>query len=111
MVLGEKVYFLEVRDDLIGYLEVKVLSLGKVFGVENFILYDIIFRWGYFLIVVVDGGLEFRKEVVEILERLGVFWVVVLFYNVRVNGVMEFGYILIVLMLVKMMDGMGKKWK
>lgn len=65
---GKKCYLLEARDDLTGFVETKILPDGKAISVRRFLEYDIFLRWGLPLCVVVDGGSEFKKEVIEILR-------------------------------------------
>ena len=76
---------------------------------ESFLRRQIFLRYGLPITVVVDGGSEFKKEVVEILKRLEVDRVSISPYNSRANGVNEAGYILIAVALAKITNGIGKR--
>jgi hypothetical protein len=93
-----------------GYLEVKVLLNAKAISVESFLRYIIFPRYGLPLIVVVDGGSKFKKEVIEILKYLGIDRVSIFLYNFRVNRVNKVSYILIIVILVKITNRTREKW-
>jgi hypothetical protein len=57
---------------LTGYLEAKVLPNAKATSIELFLRYIIFPRYGLPLIVVVNRGSKFKKEVMEILKYLGI---------------------------------------
>ena len=78
---------------------------------ESFLRRQIFLRYGLPIMVVVDGGSEFKKEVVEILKRLGVDRISISPYNSRANGVNEAGHIPIAAALAKMTNGIGKRWR
>ena len=108
---GKKCFLLEARDDLTGFVEIKILPDRKAILVRRFLEYDIFLRWGLPLCVVVDGGSEFKKEVIEILRQLKIQRVVISPYNSRANGINEQGYIPIATALAKITKGIGKGWR
>jgi transposase InsO family protein len=94
---------------LTGYLEAKVLLNAKAISIELFLKYIIFPRYGLPLIVVVNRGSKFKKEVVEILKYLGIDRVSISPYNSQVNGVNEVGYIPIIIVLAKIINGTREK--
>ena len=61
--------------------------------------------------MVIDGGSEFKKEVVQILKNLQIPRVTISPYNSRANRVNEVGHISIAASLAKATGGTGKGWK
>ena len=108
---GKKSYLLEARDDLTGFVEAEVLNRKTAAAVETFVKRNILLRWGYPQVVVVDGGSEFKKEAAQILKDLQIPRVVISPYNSRANGVNEVGHISIAAALAKATDGTGKGWR
>ncbi|AEO60072.1 hypothetical protein MYCTH_2066229, partial [Thermothelomyces thermophilus ATCC 42464] len=93
---GEKPYFLlEVRNDLIGFIEAEVLPNKLARAVKNFINYNI------FLLIVVNRGSKFKGEVKAILEELGVKCIIISPYNSRANNINKARYIPIIATLAK----------
>jgi transposase InsO family protein len=92
-----------------GYLEAKVLLNAKATNIESFLRCIIFPRYSLPLIVVVNRGSKFKKEIVEILKRLGIDRVSISPYNSQVNGVNEVSYILIIVVLAKIINGTREK--
>lgn len=53
------------------------------------ILYNIISRYGYPPIVIVNGGSKFKKEAIKILKRLRDSQVKIVLHNIKVNRITE----------------------
>ncbi len=108
---GKKVFLLEARDDLTGYVEAEILPNKGAAGVKRFIQDKILLRWGFPLAVVIDGGSEFKAEAKEILHRFNIDRISISPYNSRANGINEAGHLPIAASLAKMTGGTGRNWK
>ena len=110
-LLGKKYYLLEARDNLIGFIEAKILSRKIAAIVENFIKRYILLYQGYPYIIVINRGIEFKKKVVKILKSLQIPRVIISPYNSRANRVNKVSYISIVVSLAKVTGSIGKNQK
>ncbi|AEO68437.1 uncharacterized protein THITE_2049536, partial [Thermothielavioides terrestris NRRL 8126] len=95
-------FLVEAYNDLIGYIEVKILLNKSFESVKSFILQ-------YILFIVVDRGSKFKGEVKKILYKLGIKRVIILLYNLYTNGVNEASYILIATLFIKMTNSIRKR--
>ena len=98
------------RDDLSGWVEARALSAVNAQSVAKFIWEDVICRHGVFGRMVVDGGGEFKGEVIEILQKYGISCVKISAYNSKANGVAEGGHKPLINALMKLSEGGVKKW-
>ncbi|KAK4700703.1 hypothetical protein P7C70_g5540, partial [Phenoliferia sp. Uapishka_3] len=106
---GTKPYLLTAREDLTGWVEGKALPKITSKAVSDFIRNTLIPRFGWFYQATVDGGAEFKGEVVEALRDLGIRRVVIAPYHPEANGMEERGHQPIVDCLVKVSDS-PKQW-
>jgi hypothetical protein len=98
------------RDDLSGWVEAK--AYGKVTAkiIAQFIWDEIICRHGLFDRLVVDGGGEFKGEVIRILNTYDIKRIQVSAYHAQANGMIEGGHKAIVAALITLTDGGTLKW-
>lgn len=109
--MATKCYLLEARCDLSGYVEAGILPDKSAKHVKDFLLVNVLLRWGLPLEVLVDGGSEFKGELTEILTQLGIKRKNISPYNSKANGANESGHFSIASALGKMTNGVGAQWK
>ena len=98
------------RDNLSGWPEGRALRTVNARTVADFIWQDVICRHGIFGRLVVDGGSEFKKEVIEILRKYGIKRVQISAYNAQANGKVEGGHKPILNALMALTEGGKLKW-
>ncbi|KAK4701125.1 hypothetical protein P7C70_g5112, partial [Phenoliferia sp. Uapishka_3] len=101
---GTKRYLLTAREDLTGWVEGKALAEITSKEVENFLSRTIIPRFGWFYQATVDGGSEFKGEVIRALKEFGIRRIVIAPYHPEANGMEERGHQPLVDTLVKISD-------
>ncbi|KAK4698933.1 hypothetical protein P7C70_g7335, partial [Phenoliferia sp. Uapishka_3] len=106
---GAKPYLLTAREDLTGWVEGRAIPSPSSREVTKFIRETLIPRFGWFHQATVDGGPEFRGEVVKALKELGIKRVVIAPYHPEANGQEERGHQPLVDCLVKITDS-PKMW-
>ncbi|KHE80116.1 hypothetical protein GE21DRAFT_1219180, partial [Neurospora crassa] len=77
---------LEVKDNLISYVEATLLLIASLNKVKDFFKF-LFLKWGYFLIVLVNSGVEFQKAIIKYLLQLGILRESIVFYNLRANSI------------------------
>ncbi|AEO61115.1 hypothetical protein MYCTH_39662, partial [Thermothelomyces thermophilus ATCC 42464] len=95
-------FLLKARNDLIEFIEAKVLPNKLARAVKNFINRNIL------LLIVINRGSKFKGEAKAILEELGVKHIIISPYNSRANGVSKARYIPIIAALAKITIGTRK---
>jgi len=98
------------RDKLSGWPEARALRTVNAKAIADFIWQEVICRHGIFGRLTVDGGAEFKKEVIEILRRYGVRRVQISAYNAQANGKIEGGHKPILNALMTLTEGGKTKW-
>ncbi|AEO70796.1 uncharacterized protein THITE_2057184, partial [Thermothielavioides terrestris NRRL 8126] len=93
-------FLVEAYDDLIGYIEAKILLNKSSKSVKSFISRYILF---------VDKGSKFKSEIKEILCKLGIKRVIISLYNSYINSVNKASYIPIATLFIKMTNSIGKR--
>lgn len=83
---------ISARCDLSGWIEARAVWHGTSSEVALFVQEDIVHRHGLPIVVVVDGGSEFKGELTNLLENLGVYRVVTSAYHPQANGMIENGH-------------------
>ena len=73
--------------------------------VTKFIYEDIFCRHSIFGLMTVDGGPKNKKEVAELLRLYGIERVQIFTYNPPTNGLVEYGYRIIMDVLSKLTEG------
>ncbi|KAK4706028.1 hypothetical protein P7C70_g168, partial [Phenoliferia sp. Uapishka_3] len=101
---GSKRYLLTAREDLTGWVEGKALANITSKEVENFLSRTIIPRFGWFYQATVDGGSEFKGELIRALKEFGIRRIVIAPYHPEANGMEERGHQPLVDTLVKISD-------
>ncbi|KAK4700551.1 hypothetical protein P7C70_g5695, partial [Phenoliferia sp. Uapishka_3] len=101
---GTKRYLLTAREDLTGWVEGKALADITSKEVENFLSRTIIPRFGWFYQATVDGGSEFKGEMIRALKEFGIRRIVIAPYHPEANGMEERGHQPLVDTLVKISD-------
>ena len=87
-----KQYLIVARDDMSGWVEARAVLNKEAKTVALFIWEDVICRHGVFWRMVLDGGGEFKGEVIDLLNRWGVDRVQVSAYHAPGNGMIERGH-------------------
>jgi len=100
----------EARDDLTGYPKATIVTLTKLAPVAAFVRKQILLRWGWLIVVLVNGGSEFEGDLVTLLENLRIKRVVISPYNSRANSLNERGHFSITLALAKLCKGKTVGW-
>jgi hypothetical protein len=100
-------YFISGRDDLSGWIEGRALRKLTSKAVARFIRKDFLHRYGWFEQATVDGGGEFRGEVIEALRFAGVRRIVSAPYGPEGNARAERGHQGIIEGLAKFCDTPG----
>ena len=98
------------RDKLSGWPEARALRTITAKAIADFIWQDVICRHGIFGRLTVDGGAEFKGEVIKILRKYGVKRVQISAYNAQANGKSEGGHKPIVNALIALTEGGRTKW-
>ena len=98
------------RDDLSGWPEGKPMKNATAGEIAKFIWTEIICRHGIFGVLKVDGGSEFKGDVIKHLAELGVRRIQISAYNSKGNGGIERGHQQIVDGLLALTEGGKKKW-
>ncbi|AEO69643.1 uncharacterized protein THITE_2054135, partial [Thermothielavioides terrestris NRRL 8126] len=98
----KKCFLIKVYNDLIRYIEAKILLNKSSKSIKSFILQ-------YILFIVVDRGSKFKGEVKEILYKLGIKRVIILLYILYTNSVNEASYILIAISFIKITNSIEKR--
>jgi hypothetical protein len=102
---------IEARDDLTGYIKATIVTLIKLTLIAAFVRKQILLRWGWLIIVLINSGGEFKGSLIELLKNLGIRRVVISPYNSRANGLNERGYFSIALALAKLYKGKTVRWQ
>lgn len=95
-------YLVHAKDDLSGWSEARYVRKLSSRILTRFLEEDIIARFGYFPIAVVDGGSEFRGRFQATLKKAGIRRVVSAPYHPEANGRIERGHGPLVNVLAKM---------
>ena len=67
------------------------------------------FKYSLLIIVIVNRGSKFKKEVTKVFKHLGIDYISISPYNSKVNRVNEVGYIPIILIFIKITNRIGKE--
>jgi hypothetical protein len=89
---GKYEYIVDMRDDLTGWLEARMLYRKSSEDVADFIWQDIICRFGCIPQISTDNGTEFKKAVETLARRYGIKIIRISPYNPAANGMIERGH-------------------
>ncbi|KAK4690749.1 hypothetical protein P7C70_g9499, partial [Phenoliferia sp. Uapishka_3] len=106
---GTKPYLLTAREDLTGWVEGRALAKITSLEVAKFISEVLIPRFGWFYQATLDGGTEFKGEVIKALREFGIRRIVIAPYHPEANGMEERGHQPLVDCLIKISDT-PKSW-
>ncbi|KAK4691168.1 hypothetical protein P7C70_g9409, partial [Phenoliferia sp. Uapishka_3] len=106
---GTKPYLLTAREDLTGWVEGRALAKITSSEVAKFISEVLIPRFGWFYQATLDGGTEFKGEVIRALREFGIRRIVIAPYHPEANGMEERGHQPLVDCLIKISDT-PKSW-
>ncbi|KAK4701455.1 hypothetical protein P7C70_g4776, partial [Phenoliferia sp. Uapishka_3] len=106
---GAKPYLLTAREDLTGWVEGRALAKITSLEVAKFISEVLIPRFGWFYQATLDGGTEFKGEVIKALREFGIRRIVIAPYHPEANGMEERGHQPLVDCLIKISDT-PKSW-
>lgn len=101
-----KRYLFEARCDLTGYLIARPVRHANARAMSLFIIEEIICRFGMPGRIVVDGGPEFKKDVITLLERHQIPRIQISAYNPQAQGIVEAGHHV----LARALKRLGGKW-
>jgi hypothetical protein len=85
-------YIVDIRDDLSGWLEARMLSRKASDDVAEFLWQDIICRFGCIPQISTDNGTEFKKAVDILTKKYGVNIIRISPHNPAANGMIERGH-------------------
>ncbi|KAK4699351.1 hypothetical protein P7C70_g6909, partial [Phenoliferia sp. Uapishka_3] len=106
---GSKPYLLTCREDLTGWVEGRALNKITSAEVSKFIKDVLIPRFGWFYQATLDGGAEFKGEVITALKEAGIKRIIIAPNHPEANGQEERGHQELVNCLVKITDS-PKAW-
>jgi hypothetical protein len=85
-------YIVDVRDDLTGWLEARMLARKSAELVADFLWQDVICRFGCIPQITTDNGTEFRGAVDILARKYGITVIRISPYNPAANGMIERGH-------------------
>jgi len=85
-------YIVDIRDDLSGWLEARVLSRKASEDVAEFLWQDVICRFGCIPQISTDNGTEFKKAVDVLTKKYGINVIRISPHNPTANGMIERGH-------------------
>jgi hypothetical protein len=85
-------YIVDMRDDLTGWLEARMLAKKSSDDVAQFIFQDVICRFGCIPQITTDNGTEFKQAVNTLTRRYGNHIARISPYNPAANGMIERGH-------------------
>ena len=85
-------YIVDIRDDLTGWLEARMLVRKSSEAVAAFLWQDVICRFGCVPQITTDNGTEFKKAVNILARKYGITVVRISPYNPVANGMIERGH-------------------
>lgn len=107
---GRYLYIVDMRDDLTGWLEARMLSRKSSEEVAEFLWQDVICRFGCIPQISTDNGTEFKKAVDILARRYGIKIVRISPYNPAANGMIERGHRTWINSIWKLCGNSKEKW-
>lgn len=98
------------RDDLSGLAEGRALRKVTSAKVADFLLEQVIYRYGCPSLIVTDNGSEARGWTEKLLQRYSIPQAKISAYNSRANGVVEHGHFIIREAIIRYCEGKVNKW-
>jgi hypothetical protein len=103
-------YIVQGRCSLTHWPEWEMLRTETAKTLGNFILYNIIQRWGTLLEIVTDNGSAFLKALEYLAKKYNIKHIRISGYNSRANGIVERSHFDVRQALVKACEGDPSKW-
>lgn len=103
-------YIVDMRDDLTGWLEARMLSTKSSHKVADFIWQDVICRFGCIPQITTDNGTEFQGAVSILAEKYGINIIRISPYNPVANGMIERGHRTWINSIWKLCGSKKEKW-
>ena len=103
-------YIVDMRDDLTGWLEARMLSTKSSEKVAEFLWQDVICRFGCIPQITTDNGTEFQKAVSILARRHGITIIRISPYNPAANGMIERGHRTWINSIWKLCGSKKEKW-
>jgi hypothetical protein len=85
-------YIVDIRDDLTGWIEARMLARKSAESVADFLWQDVICRFGCIPQVTTDNGKEFEGVLSILMKRYGITAIKTSPYNPAANGMIERGH-------------------
>ena len=109
--VGQKRYLVLAREDLTNRVEGRALRTKGTLGVCQFILEDIVCRYGYIGKIVANRGDSLNSmEAQDFFDKVGIWLSLTMAYNPKANGKIERGHGPIVKVLAKACKGWVSDW-
>jgi hypothetical protein len=105
-----KRYLVQARDSLTAYVEWRALVSETGHNLANFILEELLTRWGTVQEIVTDNGAPYLAALDYLADRFSITHIRISGYNSRANGVVERAHRTIRDALVKTCEGNTKRW-
>jgi hypothetical protein len=103
-------YIVQGRCSLTHWPEWEMLRKETAKTLANFILHNIIYRWGTLLEIVTDNGAPFVKAMEYLAKHYNITHIRISGYNSRANGIVERSHFDVRQALFKACDGDQSKW-
>ena len=107
---GKYLYIVDIRDDLTGWLEARMLSRKSSEDVAEFLWQDVVCRFGCVPQISTDNGTEFKKAVDILARRYGIKIIRISPYNPAGNGMIERGHRTWINSIWKLCQNTKEKW-
>jgi hypothetical protein len=85
-------YIVDIRDDLTGWIEARMLVRKSSDKIAEFLWQDVICRFGCIPQITTDNGTEFQKAVDTLTQKYGITIIRASPYNPPANGMIERGH-------------------
>jgi len=103
-------YIIDVRDDLTGWLEARMLARKSSDDVADFLWQDVICRFGCIPQITTDNGTEFQGTVNTLTRKYGIPIIRISPYNPAANGMIERGHRTWISSIWKLCGNKKNKW-
>ena len=103
-------YIVQARCSLTHWPEWEMLRSETAKSLANFILHNLIYRWGTLLEIVTDNGAPFVKAMGVLEKQYHIKHIRISGYNSRANGIVERSHFDVRQALFKACDGDQSKW-
>ena len=103
-------YIVDIRDDLTGWLEARMLARKSSEDVASFLWQDVICRFGCIPQITTDNGTEFQGAVNTLTRKYGIPIIRISPYNPAANGMIERGHRTWISSIWKLCGNKKNKW-